>query len=532
MPVPSYATGPVQPPGWVLGGRYTVLDRLGSGGMADVFRAHDEQLDRDVAIKVFRTPVDEPGNAHTPERRETELHALAQLSHPNLITLYDANVDGALPAYLVTELVIGPNLAARIAEGPVAEDLARTIGMQIADALAYVHSSGMVHRDVKPANILLGTDGPDPETATIRARLSDFGIVRVLDDARMTAAEFTLGTASYIAPEQARGADVGPPADVYALALVMLEMLTGKRSFDGPMHEAVAARLVRAPEIPPGLPQPWPGLLAAMTALDPARRPTAAEVANALRTSTMPVFAPAPVVGPVAPAGAAATDATVVTGPLVAAAPVAVSSAAPPVFPPSGPLVADPDAGPPPRRSRRTAALVAVAALALVAILATAGLLLFKPSSGTSGPASSRTTAPSSGADNAGARKSGSSGHRHGGSAPAAGPVAAVTDSSSDRSRGPSRSGAPSSADSSSKSSSAASSSAPGGGGRNHPRSSSSRPAPSSSKPRPSSSTSKSAPAGHTSSAPSSSPVTSTSPASSSAAAAPSGGAAGSAQPG
>jgi eukaryotic-like serine/threonine-protein kinase len=353
----SLPTEPVTTSGWVLAGRYRVLDRLGSGGMAEVFRAHDDQLDRDVAVKVFRTPVDEPGNATAVERREIELRALAQLSHPNLITLYDANIVGAHPAFLVTELVIGPDLATRLTDGPLPEDLARTVGEQIAGALAYVHARGMVHRDVKPANILLGTDGATPETATIRARLSDFGIVRVLEDARMTAAEFTLGTAFYIAPEQARGADVNAAADVYSLGLVLIEMLTGRRSFDGPMHEAMAARLTRAPDIPPGLPQPWPGLLAAMTQIDPAARPTAAEVAQSLRTTTVP-------------------------------APVAVP------VPPPGPLPDEPLATEPPPRRRGLG--LAIAAAAFIAVLATAAILMFKPASHPSTPTGGSSEAPTS----------------------------------------------------------------------------------------------------------------------------------------
>jgi serine/threonine protein kinase len=385
-PTPGPTTPPprVGPPAWVLADRYRVLDRLGTGGMADVFRAHDELLDRDVAVKVFRTPVDEPGNATAVERREIELRALAQLSHPNLITLYDANIVAADPAFLVTELVIGPNLATRLTDGPLPEDLVRTVGTQIAEALAYVHASGMVHRDVKPANILLGTDGPTPETATIRARLSDFGIVRVLEDARMTSAELTLGTAYYLAPEQARGADVTAAADVYSLGLVLIEMLTGERSFDGPMHEAMAARLSRGPHIPAGLPQPWPGLLAAMTQLDPAARPTAAEVAESLRMSTS-TFAAAPVPVPVGIPAAGAFAAA--------------------------PLAAGLDSEPLPAPHRRRGVGMAIAALAFIAVIATAVILITRPSSDPTTPTGGGTTPPPTSTGQPSRVKSGKSGN-------------------------------------------------------------------------------------------------------------------------
>ena len=291
MPVPAppgadaAPPAPPQPgePGWLLGGRYRVIDRIGAGGMAEVFRAHDQLLARDVAVKVFRSHSDPDDVTGGVQRQELELQTLARLSHPHLITLFDGSIGSAgEPAFLVMELINGPSLAAQIAQAPLTEPETREIATQIAGALAYVHSQHMVHRDIKPANILLGADGTTGDT-TVRARLSDFGIVRLLGSEHLTSADFMIGTASYLAPEQARGAEVGPAADVYALGLVLIEALTGRRSYEGPALEAVLARLDRSPEIPAGLPQPWPGLLQAMTAMDPQLRPGAAEVARTLR---------------------------------------------------------------------------------------------------------------------------------------------------------------------------------------------------------------------------------------------------------
>jgi serine/threonine protein kinase len=291
--------------GWVLAGRYRVLDRIGSGGMAEVFRARDELLAREVAVKVFRRELDPADTMGGAQRQEIELQVLAQLSHPNLITLFDGRIaDAEGPdeqAYLVLELVNGPSLAARIADGALPEAEVRAVAIQICHALSYVHGKGMVHRDVKPANILLGFDdvgGPDhvdgagqvrEPGAGLRARLSDFGIVRLLDSAHLTDAEFMLGTASYLSPEQARGAEVGPPADVYALGLVLLEALTGERTFPGPAMASMLARLDGPPPIPDDLAEPWPGVLAAMTAMEPADRPSAGQVAAILSASAAPV---------------------------------------------------------------------------------------------------------------------------------------------------------------------------------------------------------------------------------------------------
>ncbi|MGX7677818.1 serine/threonine-protein kinase [Jatrophihabitans sp. DSM 45814] len=288
--------------GWVIANRYQVLDRVGAGGLADVFRAHDGLLGRDVAVKVFRSQGDTDDNIGGKTRQQLELQALAGLSHPNLITLFDGSIDASNgPAFLVMELITGPSLSARISEGPLAEPEVRQVATQIADALDYVHERGMVHRDVKPANILLGTDSSNYPELSVRARLSDFGIVRLLGSERLTSADFMVGTATYLAPEQARGADVGPKADVYSLGLVLIEALTGARSFEGPPLAAVMARLERSPDIPEQLPHPWPNLLRDMTATEVDHRPSAAEVARILRgaATTIPPMVAVPVPKPV-----------------------------------------------------------------------------------------------------------------------------------------------------------------------------------------------------------------------------------------
>ncbi|MDP9093695.1 MAG: protein kinase [Actinomycetota bacterium] len=279
--------------GWVLGNRYRVIERIGSGGMAEVFRAHDVLLDRDVALKVFRAFSAQPDTTAGRSRQQTELHALARLNHPNLITLFDGSVGTTdEPAYLVMELIDGPNLATTMGDNQMPEPQIRELGIQMADALSYVHAQGMVHRDVKPANILLGSDSDGGELI-MRARLSDFGIVRLIGTDRLTGVDLALGTAAYLAPEQARGDDVGPQADVYSLGLVLLEALTGVRAYGGPALEALAARVLRSPDVPSELPPPWPELLAAMTELSISNRPPAAQVAQALRSTRVPAAVPA-----------------------------------------------------------------------------------------------------------------------------------------------------------------------------------------------------------------------------------------------
>ncbi len=257
----------------LAGGRYVLGPVLGRGGMADVRRATDTVLHRHVAVKVFRDDLDEV----SAQRARAEMRTLASLTHPGLVAIHDAGtgpeVDGWARPYLVMELVDGPTLAASCLDGSLSADRVRQIGTEIALALAHVHAQGVVHRDVKPANILLSPVG---------AKLADFGIARIVDGARHTATGLTLGTAPYLAPEQVTGGPVGPPADIYALGLVLLECLTGRREYLGTDVETAVARLHRQPDVPSTLPAPLAGLLRSMTALDPAGRPTAAVVAVTL----------------------------------------------------------------------------------------------------------------------------------------------------------------------------------------------------------------------------------------------------------
>ncbi|MFJ4220271.1 serine/threonine-protein kinase [Curtobacterium luteum] len=276
----------------VFGGRYRVTGTLGHGGMASVYRAVDELLGREVAVKVFRIgPVDHGERA----RAEAEIQVLASLRSPALVTLYDAALDDADgDSYLIMELVPGSDLATRLREGPLDTVTAARVGAQIADGLAAAHAQGVVHRDVKPANVLLESDGQ-------HVKLADFGIALLRDSARVTGTGTVMGTAAYIAPEQVMGQPITGKADVYALGLVLLETLSGKRPFPGSAVESATARLARSPEIDPHLPTAWRTLLHVLTATDPDERPTAAEAADRLRALGRDDVAPATQLLPGAP---------------------------------------------------------------------------------------------------------------------------------------------------------------------------------------------------------------------------------------
>jgi serine/threonine protein kinase len=349
-----------------LAGRYRLGDVLGHGGMGTVYRATDLVLERDVAVKVFRPNA----AAENAASYEHEARLLAGLSHPGLVTVFDAGIDDERP-FLVMELICGATLAQILRDGPMTAGATAALGAQLATALAYVHRRGIVHRDVKPANILLVVHEDDPAPGP-QAKLTDFGIARLVDGARLTAEGFTRGTAAYLSPEQVCGEPIAAPSDVYSLGLVLLECLTGAVVYPGEGVATATARLHREPQVPEYLDRQWHQLLGAMFSRDPGQRPGAAEVAVALT-------GPAAVV-PVSSPSAGSTH----SGDSAGSAPQQTRVL--PVVP--GELSVEPDPPAPRRVLRRAPVPAAVAAAVLITVL----IAVF---ASTSGSTSSPTPRPS-----------------------------------------------------------------------------------------------------------------------------------------
>ena len=261
----------------LLGERYRLGERIAGGGMGSVYRAVDESLGRQVAVKVLRRELaDDPTFL---ERFRREARAAAALSHPGVAGVYDYGELGG-NAFIVMELVEGETLAERIAAtGRLPYTEAFAIGEQVARALAAAHAHGLVHRDVKPANVLLGPVG---------AKVTDFGIAKAATSATLTRTGMVLGSANYVAPEQAQDDDVGPAADQYSLGCVLFEAVTGRTPYTGANPVAIATQHVSAP-VPdpradlPDLPAPAADLIRRALAKHPADRfPSATALADAL----------------------------------------------------------------------------------------------------------------------------------------------------------------------------------------------------------------------------------------------------------
>lgn len=268
--------------GSVLDDRFRLDARIGSGGLGSVWRATDLNLQREVAIKLLHPHL--AARPDVAERFRIEALAAARLSHPNVLRVYDAGVDNG-NAYLVTELIDGRGVDRLIGRGPIEPTAVAAIGAQAASALDEAHRAGMIHRDVKPSNLLLHRNG--------RIKLIDFGVARVVDLASdLTIQGETVGSWAYLAPEQLDDQPVGFSADVYALGLVLWEACTGHTPFHGETPSALAlARLTQqVPELPelPELPDQLRQVVDAATAREPEDRPDAATIVETLTKLTGP----------------------------------------------------------------------------------------------------------------------------------------------------------------------------------------------------------------------------------------------------
>jgi len=252
--------------------RYRLLERLGAGGFGVVWRAYDQLLRREVAVKRVWLGPDGDG-----ERAGREAHATARLSHPAIVALYEAcAVDDAF--YLISELVDGDTLAQLIAEDTLEDEEVLEIGVALAGALSHAHARGVIHRDIKPQNVLVPDpveDGATPQALRAAAKLTDFGGASLVGEDALTRTGDVLGTLAYMAPEQSEGREIGAPADLYSLALVIYEALCGTNPVRGATPAATVRRIGR--RLPP-LQRSRRDLPSALTrALDRALSPSPAE---------------------------------------------------------------------------------------------------------------------------------------------------------------------------------------------------------------------------------------------------------------
>lgn len=268
--------------GSLLAGRYQLRERLGRGSAAEVFRAVDLEGGPDVAVKVAATD-----GRKQRQRIQNEAAVLAGLNHPSVVKLVAQGVVAGGGAhsgrpYLVEELALGATLAETIRVDSARPGDAALWGRSMFDALAHLHANGLVHRDIKPANLMLSGLRRSP------VRIIDFGIAAATGSAPEPG--ISSGTVHYMSPEQASGGVAAPSWDVYAMGLVLLELLTGSKAFPGTAVESLVARTLRSPEVPDHL-GGWAHLLRSLTAMDPGERPTAAAAA-AMTARLLPAVPP------------------------------------------------------------------------------------------------------------------------------------------------------------------------------------------------------------------------------------------------
>jgi len=363
-------------PSWIgrtLGGRYTIEALLGQGGMSAVYKGADPNLRRTVAIKLIH-----PHLSSDPEfvrRFEQEAAAVAQLRHPNIIQVYDFNHDGDV-YFMILEYVPGETLQARLktldAAGqrlPLAETLRIMAG--ISEAVAYAHQRGMIHRDLKPGNVML-----DPQGQPI---LMDFGVAKIVGGQHHTATGAIVGTVAYMSPEQARGERIDERSDIYSLGIMLYEMTAGRPPFEGDSAMTVMLKHLNEPvpdvrQIASGVPEELAALIEKALAKNPADRlPTAAEMSASLRaiaSSARPTQVGAATVESTAPTAVTPPAPTVISAPTITAG----AAPTPGATDQAGTRVAVP--------AKKTGApvgvFIGVGALVVAAIIV--GVLVFPPS--------------------------------------------------------------------------------------------------------------------------------------------------------
>src|SRR4051794_19370387 len=268
-----------------LSGRYETGERLGTGGMSTVYKATDRILERTVAVKIPAEPL--PDDERFVERFKREALAVAKLIPPNIVQVYDTGVDGGRH-YIVMEYVEGRSGAQILQrQGPVEPGTAAEIGIQACAGLDYAHRRGIIHRDVKPGNLMI-VGGPVGAGEMI-VKLTDFGIARAIEQTRITQVGSVVGTAAYLAPEQVRGEEATPATDVYALGVVLYQFLTGRLPYEGSSLAELAVRQQNERPLPPStydadVPEPLGAAVLRALEGDPARRyASAEELASGLR---------------------------------------------------------------------------------------------------------------------------------------------------------------------------------------------------------------------------------------------------------
>jgi serine/threonine protein kinase len=360
-----------------IGDRYLLEERIGSGAMGAVWRGTDELLNRRVAIKELIAAAEPPTAAGSDALAEARQRLMregrigARLQHPHVISMFDVVVHDDRP-WLIMEYLPSRSLAAALAEnGPMSPREAADVGRQVADGLAAAHAAGVVHRDVKPGNVLLGNAG--------QVKITDFGVSRAVDDVQLTRTGLIAGTPAFLAPEVARGLQPTAASDVFALGATLYTVVEGRPPFGLDDNAYALLHKVATEEVePPSRAGPLTALLMRLLARDPAARPTAAQACEALAaiSAALPVDEP---------------RTAVLAAPPAAPAPVASASE-------------EPAAAEPPRRGRRSPVLLMLLALVLLGGGLTTALLVGGPGGGgtelpaaqpeTSAPAASPSTTP------------------------------------------------------------------------------------------------------------------------------------------